>query len=60
LGKIVKAILNTKYRSPDVLRLEEIAKPTPRENEVLIENHVTSVNAADVVGRVEAVGRKVK
>jgi len=56
----VKAILNTKYRSPDVLRLEEIAKPTPRENEVLIENHVTSVNAADVVGRVEAVGRKVK
>jgi NADPH:quinone reductase-like Zn-dependent oxidoreductase len=44
---LVKAIVNTKYGSPDVLRFEEIEKPTPRDNEVLIEVHAASVNAAD-------------
>ncbi len=43
----MKAIRCTKYGSPDVLRLEEVAKPTPKEDEVLIQVHAASINARD-------------
>jgi NADPH:quinone reductase-like Zn-dependent oxidoreductase len=43
----MKAILQRCYGSPDVLALEEIAKPAPADNEVLIRIHAAAVNPLD-------------
>jgi NADPH:quinone reductase-like Zn-dependent oxidoreductase len=43
----MKAILYHEYGSPDVLKLEEVAKPTPNENQVLIKVVAASANPLD-------------
>jgi NADPH:quinone reductase-like Zn-dependent oxidoreductase len=44
----MKAIVRTKYGSPDVLHLEEVERPSPTDNEALVKVHAASVNKADL------------
>jgi NADPH:quinone reductase-like Zn-dependent oxidoreductase len=47
----MKAIVFTEYGNPEVLQLKEVAKPTPKDNEVLIRVRATSVNFGDTMAR---------
>lgn len=46
----MKAIVYHEYGSPDVLKLEEVQKPTPADNELLIKVHAVSINRSDWEG----------
>lgn len=61
----MQAVTFTEYGSPDVLKIQEVEKPIPQDNEVLIKVHAASANPLDwhlmrgelFLGRVEAVGK---
>ncbi|MBD3169789.1 MAG: zinc-binding dehydrogenase [candidate division Zixibacteria bacterium] len=47
----MKAVVYKKYGSPDVIQVEDIEKPVPSDNEVLIKVHASTVTAVDCVFR---------
>src|SRR5882672_10315162 len=44
----MRAVVYDKYGPPEVLHLEDVAQPVPREGEVLVRVHATTVNRSDV------------
>jgi NADPH:quinone reductase-like Zn-dependent oxidoreductase len=47
----MKAVICTKYGPPEVLRLEEVERPVPKDKELLIEVRATAVTASDCIVR---------
>ncbi|MFZ1808717.1 MAG: NAD(P)-dependent alcohol dehydrogenase [Cyclobacteriaceae bacterium] len=43
----MKAAVYAQYGTPDVLHIEDIDKPEPKDNEVLVKVHATSINSWD-------------
>ena len=50
-GRLMRAVVYDRYGPPDVLRLEDVERPVPKEDEVLVKIHATAVTRADCATR---------
>lgn len=48
---MMKAVVFTEYGSPDVLKLKELPRPAPKENEILVRVRATPINYGDLMAR---------
>lgn len=56
----MRAAVYRQFGDPDVVRIERVARPTPRDEEVLIKVHATTVSAADYRARTKDVPKNLK
>ena len=56
----MKAAVYRRFGGPDVVRIEDLPKPSPRHDEVLVRVHATTVSAADYRSRTKDVPKGVK
>ncbi len=47
----MKAIIYTEYGNPDVLKVQDMPKPVPKDGEVLVKVHAVAVNFGDIMAR---------
>jgi NADPH:quinone reductase-like Zn-dependent oxidoreductase len=47
----MRAVVHDRYGPPEVLRLEEVERPVPKENDVLVRIRATTVNQTDCHAR---------
>ncbi|MCB0662466.1 MAG: NAD(P)-dependent alcohol dehydrogenase [Saprospiraceae bacterium] len=47
----MKGVITTAYGSPEVFKYEEVSKPTPKPNEILVKIHASSITTADTMMR---------
>ena len=43
----MRAVVNTEYGGPDVLRIMDVDRPVPADDEVLVQVHASTVNRTD-------------
>jgi NADPH:quinone reductase-like Zn-dependent oxidoreductase len=47
VGRMMRAAVNERYGSPDVLEIRQVPKPEPKFGEVLVHIHATTVSRSD-------------
>jgi NADPH:quinone reductase-like Zn-dependent oxidoreductase len=52
----MKAVVDKKYGPPEALKLEEVSKPIPSDDEVLVEVHAPSVDYSEAKSGISSIG----